>query len=138
MFLEKSSPKVTTDAVVEALANAHDRRILALSQDEPVEARKIIDETDIPKSTVYRRLQVLVEKGLLEVADGRMHNGHAVERYRSRLTRASLVIDDGDLEARWDLRDEDAPAPGPSGAYDPDGLTDVEPVSGPEEKAQVG
>lgn len=109
MFLQRREPEITSEAVVSAMANEHDRRILAAAQEEPVDAQTIIEETGISKSTVYRRLDRLQELGLLETADGRLRNGHAVDRYRARAKRISLHVRDGSIEATWDeARGEDA------------------------------
>lgn len=109
MFLQPQETEITSEAVITAMANEHDRRILAATQEEPVDAQTIIEETGISKSTVYRRLDRLEEMGLLETADGRLRNGHAVDRYRARAKSISLHVRDGAIEATWhEAREEDA------------------------------
>lgn len=111
MFLRPQETEITSEAVVSAMANEHDRRILAATQEEPVDAQTIIEETGISKSTVYRRLDRLQEMGLLETADGRLRNGHAVDRYQARAKSISLHVRDGTIEATWTgAREEDAPS----------------------------
>jgi Fic family protein len=65
LALERSAPEITSEAVIEALSNDHDRRILSMAQQAPIEAQEVIKSTDIPKTTVYRRIQDLEERGLL-------------------------------------------------------------------------
>lgn len=112
MFLQPQETEITSEAVVTAMANEHDRRILAAAQEEPVDAQTIIEETGISKSTVYRRLDRLQEMGLLETADGRLRNGHAVDRYRARARIISLHVRDGNIEATWDELGEEGPLSG--------------------------
>lgn len=109
MFIRDEGQRITPDAVVEALANPHDRRILALAQAEPVDAQSVIETTGIAKSTVYRRIDRLEELGLLETVDGRLRNGHAIDRYRARLESLALAVQQGRIEATWEGRQ----APGP-------------------------
>lgn len=104
MFLAPSGPEITREALLEALANPHDRRILALAQEQPIEARSVVEETDIPKSTVYRRIRRLEDKGLLETVDGRLRNGHAIDRYRARISEAAIRVEGGEVHADWTLR----------------------------------
>lgn len=106
MFLAPSGPEITREALLESLANPHDRRILALAQEQPIEARSVVEETDIPKSTVYRRIRRLEEKGLLETVDGRLRNGHAIDRYRARISEAAIRVQGGEVHADWTLRSE--------------------------------
>lgn len=108
MFLQESSTPVTEQAVFEALGNPHDRQILAHAQADEVEAQGLIERTGIPKSTIYRRIDRLCEIGLLEATGGRLRNGHVVDRYRARIDDLALVVQDGEIHARWATRDEDA------------------------------
>lgn len=102
MFLQDQTTRITADAVLDALANPHDREILALAQDEPVTAQGVIQRTGIPKSTVYRRIERLTERGLLQASDGRLHNGHVVDRYRASIQQLSLSVSDGQVHADWE------------------------------------
>lgn len=107
MFLSRSETEITANSVLEALANPHDRKILALTQKSPIEAQTIIEQTDIPKSTVYRRLRRLEDEGLLETVDARLRNGHAIDRYQARIEGATLRIDGGEIRADWSVRSGD-------------------------------
>lgn len=58
--------------------------------------------TGFPKSTVYRRLRELEDRGLLVPCSGVVRNGHAVERYRCCLDDISVRLVDGHIEVSWD------------------------------------
>jgi len=100
---------VTTEAVVDALENPYDRKILAMAQRQPIEATQVIDQTDTRKSTVYRRAQKPCDVGLLEVEAGGLRNGHAVDRYRATVSDARLVVREGRIQAEWDEREDVEP-----------------------------
>lgn len=101
MFLERRSPEITQQAVLAAIENPVDRRILALAQAGPIDAQTVIEATEFPKSTVYRRIQRLEDRGLLLNDGGRFRNGHAVARYRAAIEEVTLVVGAGEVEARW-------------------------------------
>lgn len=103
VFLRSQRPTIGAEAVIEALENPHDRRILALAQDQGVTAQEIIDETGIPKSTVYRRLNRLRELELITVDGGALVGGHAIDKYRARVRDAEIRVRGGQVEAHWEL-----------------------------------
>ncbi len=101
MFFRTQPPGIDPEAVTEAVENPHDRQILAVAQDRPVEAGEIIEVTGISKSTVYRRIQRLQDLDLLEVHSGVLREGHPIDRYRATVAMAGLVVEEGTVEARW-------------------------------------
>ncbi len=106
VFIRRDVPGIDAEAVMEALQNPHDRQILALSQDRPIAAQEIIEATDIPKSTAYRRINKLQEMGLITVDSGALKAGHAIERYRAQIEMAALHVEKGNVEARWRLLEQ--------------------------------
>lgn len=113
MFLESEEPGVDEQVVLSALANGCDRRILALAQQGPVAAKTILEESSIPKSTLYRRIDRLQERGLLRVVASTIENGHRIDRYVCPLSELALRIEDGGVQLEWSL-DPDAKAEGPT------------------------
>lgn len=77
--------------VLNALDDDSCRTVLrALS--EPKRATEVVDESDIPTSTVYRKLNELVEAGLVEKTyRGQFGNGHQAV-YRRRLDRITIDL----------------------------------------------
>lgn len=116
MFLQKDD-QLEVDEVLMALGNVHDRRILSKTQAEPLSAHELLEETTVPKSTLYRRIDRLEDAGLLEVAATVIEDGHRIERYRCPLETIALTIEDGRVAVDWtrsepSLREE--PLPGPA------------------------
>lgn len=103
MFFRPGSPKLDADAVIEALENPHDRQILAACQGRELTAQEIIEGTDVPQSTAYRRIHQLQEAGLLVVESGAIKAGHPVDRYQTTVEMAALLVEMGAVEARWRL-----------------------------------
>lgn len=95
--------RITPEGVIEAVENPHDRRILAATQTEAVTAKEIIEDTKVPRSTVYRRLERLEEEGLVEVAGGVMEKGHPMDTYRARVELVQVSVEEGEIEASWRL-----------------------------------
>lgn len=108
VYIEEEPPTVARDHLLDALTRDHDRRILALAQSKAMEAQEIMDETGIPRSTVYRRVSTLLERGLLDVEEVVVKNGHRVERYRSACSFLGLTIQEGSIEIQWTEGDEGA------------------------------
>lgn len=120
MFLEQAAPEIQPTDVLAALSNEHDRQILALAQPEPVAAQRILEETGIAKSTLYRRLRQLEDSGLLTVEHTSLQEGQMVDRFRSRLSSVSMRIQEGRIETRVEPLDEDAePEPSNWRRFDP-------------------
>lgn len=107
VFLESEEPDVDEAAVASALANPHDRRILALAQRRPIAAKTILERTSIPKSTLYRRIDRLRERGLLRVVTSTIENGHRIDRYRCPLGGMTVSVEDGRVQVEWTASGED-------------------------------
>ncbi len=105
MYLQKQSRALEEGAVLTALSSPHDREVIAQAQDGPISAKRILDETDIPKSTLYRRINKLEETGLLRVVDTTVEQGRPMDRYVCPLRDIHLNIQDGSLSLEWDIRE---------------------------------
>jgi DNA-binding transcriptional ArsR family regulator len=102
--LRREGPSIEPDAVQRAVANEHDRQILATVQAGEASAGEIIEATGIPKSTVYRRLETLEADGLVEVSGGAMREGHPIDLYAARVEMAALRVEEGSVDANgWTL-----------------------------------
>lgn len=109
MHIRPEPPRITPEAVIEALENPHDRRILALAQSRVVDSLEMIDATGVPRSTAYRRIERLRELNLLRIEGGAIKDGHAIERFSAAIEMASLVVEKGEVNAHWrvvETRDE--------------------------------
>lgn len=102
MFLRTVDPRPEAAHVLAALTNENDRRILAVTQRQPVEASTLLDETGVAKSTLYRRLDRLERRGLLRVEQRKLRNGNVVDLYRSTLSSLTLEVRDGCVHVSWE------------------------------------
>lgn len=55
-----------TDAVLEALGDDSSRSILVATSDRPMTAKELTERCHVSPTTVYRRINALVDRGLLE------------------------------------------------------------------------
>ena len=79
--------------VVELLGTEQAASILTKSADRPVSVPRLVDELQVPRSTVYRYINDLVEAGLLtQIRSQRTPDGHWFEEYRSLVSEVRLRI----------------------------------------------
>ncbi|WP_255198729.1 winged helix-turn-helix domain-containing protein [Halorarius litoreus] len=76
----QSQPDVST--VLDALDDERCREILAVVGDEPLSAAEIHEAADLPRSTTYRKLELLAEAGLVSETLDIRQSGHHVAQYR--------------------------------------------------------
>lgn len=77
-----TSPHVNTTAALEALDDPDCRALLEASASEPRTAGDLIERSGVPRSTTYRKLDDLVEAGLLEEQVRIRRNGSHASEYR--------------------------------------------------------
>lgn len=88
------SPSI--EDVCDALADADCREIVAVL-DEPMSARELQERCSLPETTLYRKLDRLVEASLLRT-DFRFGDAGPVEVYRVDFQSVRVDRTDGDLE----------------------------------------
>ena len=80
------------------MADQYSRKILTATLNEPVSALDLSKRYQIPITTVYRRIEELVEAGLIAaVRSGRTADGKWYDLYRSLLTRIDIGFENGDV-----------------------------------------
>ena len=86
------------ERVLSAIADEYSRRILAFTMDEPVSALQVSKASGIPNTTLYRRIEELVEAGLIaSVKSGRTVDGKWHYLYRSLLRRINVSFENGEV-----------------------------------------
>ena len=86
-------------AVVGALAD-DDCRAIVEFLDEPATAGEVADGADVPLSTTYRKLDRLVDAGLVTERTDALRRGQPTTRYRRAFEAVRVETDDGgSLEA---------------------------------------
>jgi predicted transcriptional regulator len=76
------------------------------SRDEPVSALNLSKNYQIPITTVYRRIDELVQAGLLgSVKSNRTTDGKWYELYRSLLKRINVSFEEGNMRVEVEVND---------------------------------
>ncbi len=84
--------------ILSAMADEYSRKILTATIEEPLSALELSKKYEIPITTVYRRIEELVEAGLLAaVKSGRTTDGKWYDVYRSLLRRIDVSFEKGDV-----------------------------------------
>jgi len=85
--------------LLDTLGDEYARAALEAVLDRPRSGREVAAATDMSRSTAFRRLNTLVELGLLET-DQRIDvdEGHHHKEYRPVLDSFAVTIDDGKIE----------------------------------------
>ena len=90
--------EVAKQRILSAMADQYSRKILTATLNEPVSALDLSKRYQIPITTVYRRIEELVEAGLIAaVRSGRTADGKWYDLYRSLLTRIDIGFENGDV-----------------------------------------
>ncbi|ODR81163.1 IclR family transcriptional regulator [Haladaptatus sp. W1] len=79
--------------VLDALDDPACRRIIMELRD-PMTARELADATDIPLSTLYRKLDMLSEASLVDERTEIREDGHHTSRYRITVESVNISLTD--------------------------------------------
>lgn len=92
------SDEPSKQRILAAMADEYSRKILTATIQEPISALELSKKYEIPITTVYRRIEELVEAGLLAaVKSGRTTDGKWFDLYRSLLRRIDVGFEHGDV-----------------------------------------
>jgi len=92
--------------ILTAIADGYSRNILMRTRDEPVSALILSKDYKIPITTVYRRIEELVQAGLLgAVKSNRTTDGKWYELYRSLLRRINVSFEEGNVQVEVEVND---------------------------------
>ena len=96
----------TKQRILMAIADEYSRNILMRTRDAPVSALVLSKNYGIPITTVYRRIEELVQAGLLgAVKSSRTSDGKWYELYRSLLRRIQVSFDEGNMQVEVEIND---------------------------------
>ncbi|WP_079978608.1 winged helix-turn-helix domain-containing protein [Halolamina sediminis] len=82
------------------------RAVLEVTGEQPLSATEIVERCDIPSSTAYRKIERLVDAGLLREGVRIRSSGKHASEYRRSVDHVELSIGDGGTEVRVVERDE--------------------------------
>jgi predicted transcriptional regulator len=84
--------------ILSAMADEYSRKILTATTEIPMSALELSKKYEIPITTVYRRIEELVEAGLIAaVKSGRTTDGKWYDLYRSLLKRIDVSFEKGEV-----------------------------------------
>ncbi len=83
--------------IVSLIDDEHVRVILAETSAEPLSAGDLSDRCGVSQPAIYRRVDRLVEAGLLDEQTRLRSDGHHDTVYMAALERFELVVGDGEL-----------------------------------------
>ena len=86
------------NAILEMISDKYCRTILEVTMDKPKSAIEIANETKIPISTVYRRLQDLTDNRLLRISGTISNEGKKYFLYKSKVKEISTTVNGNYIE----------------------------------------
>ncbi len=96
--------RIDKKEAIELLSDEYIPKILSFTHLKPKSAKEIATKKDIPIAVCYRRLNKLVDVGLLEKEERALtQEGKRVWLYKSNLESASISYEEGKLKARFEL-----------------------------------
>ncbi len=96
------------ETLLELLEDRYAREILRVTSQTPLTVKEISDEFDASPSTLYGRVDRLLEADLLVEQTRIRSDGHHDTVYAATLTDVHLTLADGSFEYRIERADEDA------------------------------
>ena len=90
--------EIAKQRILSALSDEYSRQILTATTHEPLSALQLSNRYLIPITTVYRRVDELLDAGLIAaVKSGRTTDGKWYDLYRSLLLRIDVNFDYGEV-----------------------------------------
>jgi len=100
------SQEQAKERILAAIADEYSRKILMSTRDEAVSALELSKNYEIPITTVYRRIDELVQGGLLSaVRSGKTVDGKWYDLYRSLLNRIDVSFKEGNMQIEVEIND---------------------------------
>lgn len=93
------TPTVSADELVDLLGDEMTRQVLETIADDGKGGREIAESLPVSRPTVYRRLNELVEAGLVDTTMVVCPDGHHHKQYRAVLEAARFQLGEGGLTA---------------------------------------
>jgi DNA-binding transcriptional MocR family regulator len=102
------STEPRSEAVLELLGEKRVRQILAATSREPLSAKELSEECDVARSTIYRRVEELIDRDLLVERTQLEADGSHHSVYEANVDHLDIGIEDGDIEVSVHLREDAA------------------------------
>ncbi|MFC6904108.1 helix-turn-helix domain-containing protein [Halalkalicoccus tibetensis] len=92
------------DGIFEVLASQDSRRILAAASVRPLSARELEQVCDASLPTIYRRVNVLLDYGLLSEEQFVDSSGKQYMQYTTDLEEINIRVEDGGFNVNLEIR----------------------------------
>ncbi len=102
------STDVRSDELLELLGRERVRQILAATSREPLSARALSGELDVARSTIYRRVEEMVDNDLLVERTRIEPDGSHHSVYEANVDHLDVDIVDGRIEVSVHVREDAA------------------------------
>lgn len=89
-------PKVDSETVLSALEDPDCRKLLEATAEEALTAQEITEQCDIPRSTTYRKVEMLTDAGLLEERVRLSADGKHASEYRRAFEDVTISLSSSD------------------------------------------
>jgi DNA-binding transcriptional ArsR family regulator len=93
---EAETDEGSTEELLDVLGDEHSRAILAAASDTPVSSKELTDLCDASPSTVYRRINDLLDRGLLDERVAFDGESKQTKVYETSFEHFDVSFDDGD------------------------------------------
>lgn len=97
-----------SDELLALLGEGLVRQILAATSREPLSAKELSEECDVDVSTIYRRVENMVERDLLVERTRIEPDGSHHSVYEADIDHLGVDIDDGRIEVTVHVREDAA------------------------------
>ncbi len=98
--------RVQEDAILAALGDAQSRRLLQLLNQAPRSVQDLLQTSELPQASIYRKLRDLQDAGLVGVQRSALApDGHRTDLFRSLLVEVDVRLRGADVEVYASFRD---------------------------------
>ena len=88
------------DTLISIMADKYCRAIIHATKDKPKSAVELTNETKIPISTVYRRLQILHDNKLVRTSGMITREGKKLFLYKSKVSGIISIFENGQTDVQ--------------------------------------
>jgi predicted transcriptional regulator len=99
---QANRPDPSTEELLDLFGDNYTRQTFEAITDQPKCGQSIAAELDVSRATVYRRLNELVDAGLVTAEITIAEDGNHRNRYEATVNGLSVTVSDGELEATVD------------------------------------
>ena len=96
---EESAPELSAEQLLDLFGDEYTRRVFEAVSEQPRGGRAVAEAADVSRATAYRRLNQLLEAGLVASEYQIAPDGHHRKQFAASAQHLSVSLDDGDIDA---------------------------------------